>query len=65
MGLLRQASRTLLGVNILFLLLLGFSLRYLEPGTGSYVVAQLTLIPTVLTLAGSVFVIYTDWTPFE
>lgn len=63
-GLLQHASRTVVALDILFLLLLGFSFVYLEPGTGSYVTAQLTLIPTVLTLVGGLAVLYTGWDPF-
>lgn len=63
MGLLQSASKTILGIDILFLILLGFSFFYLEPGSGSYVIAQITLVPTVLTLFASVVVIYTGWDP--
>lgn len=65
MGLLQSASRNLLGLNIFFLLLLGFSLLYVDAGTGSYVVAQITLIPIVLTTVAAVVIIYTEWSPFE
>ncbi|GKZ15234.1 hypothetical protein [Haladaptatus sp. T7] len=65
MGLLQTASRTVLGIDIFFLLLLGFSFLYLEPGTGSYVTATVTLIPIVLTFVMSVVVLYTEWEPFE
>ena len=65
MGLLRSAARTILGIDILFLVLLGFSLALLEPGTSSYVVAQLTLLPVVLTFIASILVIRFDWKPFE
>ncbi|MCO8244808.1 MULTISPECIES: hypothetical protein [unclassified Haladaptatus] len=65
MGLLRTASRTVLGIDILFLLLLGFSFLYLEPGTGPYVTATVTLIPIVFTFVMSVVVLYTGWEPFE
>lgn len=65
MGLLQTASRTVLGIDIFFLLLLGFSFLYLEPGTGSYVTATVTLIPIVLTFVASLLVLYTEWEPFE
>lgn len=65
MGLMQKASRTILGLDLLFILLLAFSLSYVEPGTGSYVVAQLTLVPVVFTAAASVFILYTGWSPFE
>ncbi|UPM44304.1 hypothetical protein [Halocatena salina] len=63
MGLAQSISRVVLGIDVLFLLLLGFSFLYVEPGTGSYVVALLTLLPTVLTLMMSVTVLYTGWDP--
>lgn len=65
MGILQSASRTILGIDVLFLLLLGFSFLYLEPGSRSYVMAQFTLIPIVLTFLASVVLLYTEWDPFE
>lgn len=65
MGLLRNAATFVFGIDVLFLLLLGFSLAFGDPGSGSYVVAQLTLIPVVATLLAAAAIIYTDWTPFE
>ncbi|AHG01641.1 hypothetical protein HALLA_04370 (plasmid) [Halostagnicola larsenii XH-48] len=62
---LQSASRVILGIDVLFLLLLGFSFLYIEPGSGPFVVASLTLVPTVLTLVMSVAVLYTGWDPFE
>lgn len=64
MGFLRSVSQIVLGVNILFLLLLGFSFAFIEPGTGSYVMAQLTLVPVVISLAASIAILYTGWEPF-
>ncbi|WP_135366606.1 hypothetical protein [Halosimplex halophilum] len=64
MGLLRSAARVILGVDILFLLLLAFSFYYLEPGTGPYVTAQLTLVPVVLSFVLAAVVIRTGWEPF-
>lgn len=64
MGLLRTAAKTIVGIDILFLLLLGFSFLYLKPGTKSYVVGQITLVPVALTLLASVVVVYFDWDPF-
>lgn len=65
MGILQFASRVVLGIDMLFLLLLGFSFLYIEPGSEPYVVAILTLVPTVFTLVMSVVVLYTGWDPFE
>lgn len=63
MGLLQAAAQLVLGVNMLFLLLLGFSVAFTEPGTGPRVVVQLTLVPVVGGLIGSLIVIYTGWDP--
>lgn len=65
MGLMQKASRTILGIDLLFILLLAFSFSFLEPGTGSYVVAQLTLVPVLLTAVVSVLILYTGWSPFD
>lgn len=65
MGLAQYISRLVLGIDMAFLLLLGFSFLYIEPGSGPYVVALLTLVPIVLTLVMSVVVLYTGWEPFE
>ena len=65
MGLLQSASRTIIGIDLVFGLLLGFSLLYLEPGTGSYVIATITSIPIVLTFVASMVILYTGWDPFE
>ena len=64
MGFLQSVSQVVLGVNFLFLILLGFSFLFLEPGSGPFVVAVLTLVPVVLSLVASVAVIYTGWEPF-
>ena len=63
MGLIREVARLAIGLDILFFLLLGFSFLYVEPGTGSYVAAQLTLVPTVITFVAAVVVLYTGWDP--
>lgn len=64
MGTLQAGAKVIVGVDILFLLLLGFSFLYLEPGSRSYVVGQLTLVPIVLTFGGCLAVLYFDWDPF-
>lgn len=64
MGFLQSVSQVVLAMAILFLLLLAFSLIAGEPGTGSYIIAQLTLIPVVLSFIASLIVIYTGWEPF-
>lgn len=64
MGFLQSVAQVVLAMAILFFLLLAFSLVAGEPGTGAYIVAQLTLIPVVLSFIASVVVIYTGWEPF-
>lgn len=64
MGFLQSISQVVMAMAILFFVLLAFSLVVGEPGTGSYIVAQLTLIPVVLSFIASVIVIYTGWEPF-
>lgn len=64
MGVMQSASRFIIAIDMVFLLLLGFSALYIEPGTGSYVAAQLTLVPTLVTLGGAIAVLYTGWEPF-
>lgn len=64
MGLMNDAARVVIGLDILFFLLLGFSFLYLEPGTSAYVTAQLTLVPTVLTFVAAIVVVRTGWEPF-
>lgn len=57
--------RVVFGVNVLFLLLLAFSYPYLEPGTGSYVVALLTagLCSVMLGLVG--IITHFKWDVFD
>ncbi|WP_459808143.1 hypothetical protein [Halopiger thermotolerans] len=46
----RPVLKFVFGINVLFLLLLGFSYPYLEPGTGSYVAATMTAALCLLML---------------
>lgn len=62
---LQSASKMILGVDIAFLFLLGLSFAVLEPGSASYVVAQMALIPIMISFLASVVVIYLHWTPFK
>ncbi|GCF15878.1 hypothetical protein Harman_38130 [Haloarcula mannanilytica] len=64
MGFLQSVSQVVMAMTVLFLLLLVFSLLVGEPGTGGYVLAQLSLVPVVITFVASVIVIYTGWEPF-
>jgi len=51
-----EALKMVLVLDLTFILLLSFSYPFLEPGTGSYVAAVLTLVAIVLmtTLVGGV-----------
>lgn len=62
---LQSASKTIIGIDIVFVLLLGITFLVAEPGTESYVVAQLALIPIVISFVVSAIVIYVRWTPFK
>lgn len=62
---LQSASKMILGIDITFLLLLGLSFLVVEPGSESYVVAQLALIPIVISFVASAAVIHFRWTPFK
>lgn len=63
MGFLQAAAQLVLSVNILFLLLLGFSLVFSQPGLGTRIVMLGTLIPVVGGLLGSLIIIHTGWDP--
>lgn len=47
-----------LALNVTFLLLMGFTYPYIEPGTASYVIAVLTLIPISLMLVMMTVLLY-------
>lgn len=54
----------LLAGDLVLLVLLGFSFLFVEPGTPSYVAAQLGFGFTLVTIAGLLVTITVDWTPF-
>lgn len=61
----RSVLKLVFGINVLFLLLLGFSVPYLDPGTDSYVVTVMAagLCLTMLTLVAVIS--YFDWDVFD
>lgn len=61
----RSVLKLVFGVNVLFLLLLGFSYPYLESGTGSYVVATLTFGTCLVMLALVAILSYFEWDVFD
>lgn len=61
----KSVLKLVFGVNVLFLLLLGFSYPYLEPGSGSYVVATITFALCVTMLVLVAILTYFDWNVFD
>ncbi|RQH02639.1 hypothetical protein [Natrarchaeobius oligotrophus] len=53
--------RPIFAICIVILLLLGFSFPFLEPGSESYVVAVLTVIPVGLVLIATVVLLALNW----
>lgn len=60
----RPVLKVIFGVNVLFLGLLAFSYPYLEPGSGSYVVAVLTAGLCLVMLALVGLISYFEWDVF-
>lgn len=60
----RPVLKVIVGVNVLFLVLLAFSAPYLEPGSGSYVVAVITAGLCIVMLAISAVITYFEWDVF-
>jgi len=56
--------RVLFAANLVLLVLLGVSFPSLEPGSGSYVIAVLSIGIIFASLAGLGIVIWYDWDPF-
>ena len=61
----KSVLKVVFGVNVLFLVLLGFSYPYLEPGSDSYVVATMTFVLCVAMLALVAILTYFDWNVFD
>ncbi|WP_436922961.1 hypothetical protein [Halosimplex amylolyticum] len=61
----RSVLKLVFGINVLFLLLLGFSYPYLEPGTASYVVAAMTATLCLTMLALVALISYFEWDVFD
>lgn len=61
----RSVLKTVFGINVLFLLLLGFCYPYLEPGTASYVVTVMTAALCLTMLALVAFISYFEWDVFD
>lgn len=61
----RSVLKLVFGINVLFLLLLGFSYPYLEPGTDSYVVAAMSAAICLTMLVLVAIITYFDWRVFD
>lgn len=61
----RPVLKLVFAFNVTFLILLGFSYPYLEPGTGSYVVAVITAVLCLTMLTLVAIISYFDWAVFD
>lgn len=60
----QQLWLSILAIDIVLLLLLGWSFLYLEPATPSYVIGQVSTIMLGVTIVGVLIALYSDWAPF-
>ncbi len=51
--------------SVILLVLLGFSMPYVEPGTATYVISVVSFAMVSVILVGSAAFIYFDWNPFD
>lgn len=61
----RSVLKLVFGINVVFLLLLGFSYPYLEPGSGSYVAATITFALCVIMLLLVGLLTYFEFDAFD
>ncbi len=59
-----QLWLSILAVSIAMLLLLGWSFIYLEPGTPSYVIGQVSAAVVVAVILGTLLALSSNWVPF-
>lgn len=57
--------RSFIVASLVLLALLAFSLPYVEPGTGTFVVTVLSAAMLVTILLVSAAFVYLDWDPLE
>lgn len=60
----QQLWVVLFTTSVAMLVLLGWSFLYIEAGTASYVIGQVTAVVLVVTALGSGVVLRTGWEPF-
>lgn len=59
-----QLWLSILAISITMLLLLGWSFIYLEPGTPSYVIGQVSITVIVVVILGTLLALSSNWAPF-
>ncbi|UPM44199.1 hypothetical protein [Halocatena salina] len=59
-----QLWLSIFAVSVAMLLLLGWSFIYLEPGTPSYVIGQVSAAIVIVTTLGTLIALSSDWAPF-
>lgn len=59
----RQLWLAVFFLNLTMALMLGWSFLYLEPGTPSYVIGQVSAAIVLTTLVGSLLALYSGWEP--
>lgn len=64
MGLVRQAARVVITLDVLFALMLGFSYAFGTGDAETRVVMTLATIPIVLSFSIASVAIAVDWDPF-
>lgn len=57
--------RAIFASSLVLLALLGLSVPFIEPGTGTFVISIVSLGMLVVMLVASAAFIYHDWDPFE
>lgn len=50
--------------SVTMLVVLGWAFLYLEPGTPSYVIGQVSAIALSMTVLGTLIALYIGWQPF-
>lgn len=57
--------RAIFASSLVLLALLGLSVPYIKPGTGTFVISIVSLGMLVIMLVASAAFIHLDWDPFE
>ena len=60
----KQIWTAFLAIYVTLLLMLAWSFLYIEPGTATYVVAQMSAVMLIVSISVVLLLIYVDWNPF-